>query len=156
MGWRKMNKPGPPALRRSGNGGRHSACGGGEKGWRPQREEKREEDALGRKRKERDKVAFSTENPILQRNVQRKTQKTLLGFYSKISNHRCRNFMRERYSNYALGVTAALANHQAPDHKTCCSSLSLPLRRKSGFMGMGVKNESRGVMKEWFHGMARG
>lgn len=56
MGWGKMNKPGPPALRRSGNGGRHLACGGSEKGWRPQREEKREEDALGRKRKERDKV----------------------------------------------------------------------------------------------------
>lgn len=36
-----------------GTGG---ACGGGEKGWPLQREEKREEDALGMKRKERDKV----------------------------------------------------------------------------------------------------
>jgi hypothetical protein len=60
----------------------------------------------------------------------------------------------ERYSTYALGVTAAPANHQAPDHKTCCSSLSLPLRRKSGFMGMGVKNEGRGEMKSGV--MARG
>jgi hypothetical protein len=36
-----------------GTGG---ACGGGEKGWPLQREEKREEDALGMKRKERDKA----------------------------------------------------------------------------------------------------
>jgi hypothetical protein len=91
-------------------------------------------------------------NPILQRNVQRKTQK-LLGFFSKIGNYRCKNFLRERYSTYALGVTSAPANHLAPDHKTCCSSLSLLLRRKSGFMSMGVMNEGRGVM-EWFHGMA--
>jgi hypothetical protein len=54
----------------------------------------------------------------LQNGVFNEKPKTLLGFYSNISNHRCRNFMRERYNTYALGVTAALANHQAPDHKT--------------------------------------
>jgi hypothetical protein len=172
-----MNKPASLALRRSGNGSRHSACGGGEIGWCPQREEKREGDALGRKRKERDKVyhlieRFRLRSEVraielggwrmewgdfrLQSGVFNGKLKTLLGFYSKISHHRCRNFMRERYSNYALCVTVALANHQASDHKTCCSSLSLPLRKKSGFMGMGVKNEGRGMMKEWFHGMAQG
>jgi hypothetical protein len=137
MGWRKMNKPGPPALRRSGNGGRHSACGGGEKGWRPQREEKREEDALGRKRKERDKVAFSTENPILQRNVQRKTQKTLLGFYSKISNHRCRNFMREiQYLCFGC-------------HR-CSSQLS-----STGPQDLLLVSLAPTTQKEWFRGYGR-
>ncbi len=158
MGWCKMNKPGSPALRRSGNGGRHSACGGGEKGWRPQREEKREEDALGRKRKERDKVyhlieRFGLRSEVraielggwrmewgdfrLQSGVFNGKLKTLLGFYSKISHHRCRNFMREiQYLCFGC-------------HR-CSSQLS-----STGPQDLLLVSLAPTTQKEWFRGYGR-